>query len=423
MNYAVVSFGCRVNHADALAIEAALVARGGHAVPAEAADVIVVNSCSVTASADQGTRQAIRRLHRANPAARIVVTGCYATRAAGEVAALPGVTRIVPNHAKETMGDVVAAELGLPTGSRAVDGDGACGTAIEPGVAGRTAWTLRVQTGCEEACSYCIIPRTRGLSRSLAMDEVRRDVDVAVTRGFREVAIAGVHLGSWGRDLASPRVLADLLTALDRHDAPVRYRVSSLEPMDCTDAVIDAIAGASRIAPHLHLPLQHASDRLLAAMRRPYTLSRFDRVVGRVAERIPGVAIGTDVIVGFPGERDEDAEALADYLSRAPLSHVHVFPYSDRPGTEASAMGDRVHGATVRVRALRVRDVSRSLHEAFVASQVGTRHVALTLEDGTLALTGNYLKLRVPPRHPRNTWVSVTVESPGTGSFPSDNPS
>lgn len=420
MNYAVVSFGCRVNHADALAIESALVARGGHVAPVDTADVIIVNSCSVTAAADQGTRQAVRRLHRDNPGARILVTGCYATRAAGEVADLPGVARIVSNDQKHRVADEALDALGLPTGERGDDGGGACGTPIEPGVAGRTAWTLRVQTGCEEACSYCIIPRTRGASRSVAIDDVRREIDLAVERGFKEVAIAGVHLGSWGRDLATPRALADLLRALDAHGAPVRYRISSLEPMDCSDEVIDLIASSPRIAAHLHLPMQHASDRMLALMRRPYTRAQFDRVVRRAAQVIPGVAIGTDVIVGFPGEREDDAEATAKYLAGAPLSHVHVFPYSDRPGTEASRMGERVHGAVVRDRAWRLRAVSRALQDSFAASQVGSRQVALTLEDGSVALTGNYQKLRVPPRHPRNTWVAVIVAAPGTARFPDD---
>ena len=357
-----------------------------------------------------------------NPLARIVVTGCYATRAADEVAALPGVTRVVTNEQKHEVVRVALEVLGTSMGRRAADGDGACGAVIEPGVAGRTAWTLRVQTGCEEACSYCIIPRTRGASRSLSADAVMRDVDTAVARGFKEVAIAGVHLGSWGRDLPEPRALVDLLRALDAHGAPVRYRISSLEPMDCTDDVIDAIAGSARMAAHLHLPLQHASDRMLAAMRRPYTLAQFDRVVRRAADTIPGVAIGTDAIVGFPGESDAEAELLASFLADAPVSYVHVFPYSDRPGTEASRLGHRVHGSVVRDRGLRLRAVSRARRDAFARSQVGTHHRALTLEDGTLALTGNYLKLRVPPRHPRNTWVPVIVTSPDTARFPADPP-
>lgn len=458
LTYAIVNFGCRVNHADALAMEADLIARGGRPVAAERADVILVNSCSVTASADQGTRQSIRRLHRDNPSARILVTGCYATRAADEVGALPGVTHVIPNDHKDTLpgaavdgagssmvDDWPGGILGAPLGERGADGDGACGVAIEPGLAGRTAWTLRVQTGCEEACSFCIIPRTRGASRSRPIDDVRRDVDDAVARGFKEIAIAGVHLGSWGRDLpatwpasrgarpareadagATPGyairqgdgvTLVDLLRALESHGAPVRYRVSSLEPMDCTDDVIDTLAASSCFAPHLHLPLQHASNRLLQAMRRPYTLEAFDRVVTRAAAVIPGIAIGTDVIVGFPGERDEEADALASYLADAPLSHVHVFPYSDRPGTEASRMGDRVHGSIVRERGLRLRAVSQALRDRFATSQVGTRHRALTLEDGSIAVTGNYQKVSVPAVHPRNVWVDVEITSPGCARF------
>ena len=201
MKYAVVTFGCRVNQAESLAIEAAMLARGAIAVSPDEANVVVVNTCSVTASADQGARQTIRRIARANPTVRLVVTGCYATRLPGEVATLPNVVRVVENAGKDTLVEAVAEDLGLTTARRFGDGDGPCGNTLTPGTAGRTALTLRVQTGCEETCSYCIIPSTRGMSRSRPLEHVGEDVRRAVDAGYKEIVMTGVHLGSYGRDL------------------------------------------------------------------------------------------------------------------------------------------------------------------------------------------------------------------------------
>ena len=193
MKYSIVTFGCRVNQADSLRIEEDLRARGGEAVASSDAELVVVNTCSVTASADQGARQTIRRIARDNPSAQVVVTGCYASRRPDEVAALPNVVRVVGNHEKDW--------LVQTTAERFADGDGACGAPIEPGVAGRTAFTLRVQTGCEERCSYCIIPTTRGAGRSLPVERVLGEVARVAAAGFKEIALTGVHLGSYGRDL------------------------------------------------------------------------------------------------------------------------------------------------------------------------------------------------------------------------------
>jgi threonylcarbamoyladenosine tRNA methylthiotransferase MtaB len=399
-----------VNQADSLRIEEGLRARGGRDVPASEAEVVVVNTCSVTASADQGARQTIRRIARANPAVRVVVTGCYATRCESDVAALPGVVRVVRNHAKDTVVDAVFA------GRRAQDGDGPCGAAIEPGIAGRTAFTLRVQTGCEEACAYCIIPTTRGPGRSVAIEGVVRDVVRIAASGFKEIALTGVHLGSYGRDLEPRRSLIDLLRALDACPADVVFRISSLEPMDCTPAIVDLVAsGGGRFAPHFHLPLQHASDRMLALMRRPYTLDEYRTLVDGIAARLPHASIGSDIIVGFPGESDDDFRENLEYLPASPLTHLHVFPYSDRPGTVATAMRDKVEGIAIRERGQRVREIGAMLARRFRESQAGTARPGLTLEDGSLVVTDNYLKVRIPPGLARNQRVMVRVDQEGNG--------
>jgi threonylcarbamoyladenosine tRNA methylthiotransferase MtaB len=433
MKYSVITFGCRVNQADSLGFEEELLAQGAVAASPQEADVVVVNSCSVTASADQGTRQTLRRIARDNPRARIIVTGCYATRRPDDVSALPGVERVVVNDDKPRLVQLLRHPEGTAEGATIAEkthGDGPCGATIEPGVAGRTAFTLRVQTGCAEPCSYCIIPTTRGTPRSVSVDAILCEVDRVTAAGFKEIALTGVHLGSYGRDLEPRSSLIDLLRALggelpgsrsvrlqpDR-DPDVLFRISSLEPMDCSREVVDLIASSDRFAPHFHLPLQHASNRVLAAMRRPYTIEYYAALVDDIRARIPDASIGSDVIVGFPGETDEDFDQLVAYLEASPLTHIHVFPYSDRPGTPASAMAGKVNGVVVRERGRIVRDIGHRLSRRFHGSQVGTTHRALTLEDGTLAVTGNYQKIRIPPGRARNEWVRVRLTSHDYGEL------
>lgn len=409
----MITFGCRVNQADSLGFEEDLLREGAEPAPLDQADLVVVNTCSVTASADQAARQTIRRVSRVNPSARIVVTGCYATRRPADVNALPNVLRVVANPDKSRVIPLTLSALGYPhatTAERFGDGDGGCGERLAPGVAGRTAFTLRVQTGCSQPCSYCIIPTTRGEPTSVSIEEILRQVRRVSAAGFKEVALTGVHLGSYGRDLTPARSLSDLLLAVEG-ETDVLFRISSLEPMDCTRDVVDIVARSERFAPHFHLPLQHASNRMLSAMRRPYTFEFYRALVDGIRARIPHASIGSDLIVGFPGETDEDFEALRAYLEHSSLTHVHVFPYSDRPGTSAAALAGKVDPPIVRERARVLREIGHALSTAFRASQIGTVHRALTLEDGTLAVTGNYLKVRIAPGHARNKWTRVKIAS------------
>jgi len=412
VKYSIVTFGCRVNQADSLGFEEELLACGATAASPEQADLVVVNTCSVTASADQSARQTIRRIARSNPDARIVVTGCYATRQPADVASLPNVVRVIPNRAKAAL----VADA-LTTAERFGDGDGSCGARIEPGVGGRTAFTLRVQTGCAEECSYCIIPSTRGQPASVPLRDVQRQVERITDAGFKEIALTGVHLGSYGRDLVPRSSLLELLTALAALKRDVLFRISSLEPMDCSRRIVDLVASSPSFAPHFHLPLQHASRRVLSAMGRPYTVAYYSDLVEHVRHRLPAASIGSDVIVGFPGETDNDFEELVAYLETSPLTHLHVFPYSDRPGTRAAAMGGAVAGPIVRQRAAAIRAISQRLAARFNQSQIGTIRPGLTLEDGTLVVTDNYMKLRVAAGRHRNEWVRVRVVSDHDGEL------
>jgi threonylcarbamoyladenosine tRNA methylthiotransferase MtaB len=417
MKYSILTFGCRVNQADSLCLEEHLRARGAAGAPACEADLVIVNTCSVTATADQGARQAIRRIARENPSARIVVTGCYATRRPEELFALPHVVRVVSNEDKLRTIPLLEATGELTTAERFGDGAGACGAPLEPGMAGRTAFTLRVQSGCEERCSYCIIPSTRGAGRSMPIGAVLREAGRVAEAGFKEIVLTGVHLGSYGRDLAQRASLCGLLRALSGLEADVTFRISSLEPMDCTREIVDLVASSGgRFAPHFHLPLQHASDRMLALMRRPYTLAEYRRLVDSILERLPHASIGTDVIVGFPGETDADFESNLRYLPESGLSHLHVFPYSDRPGTEAARLTNKIAGRVVRARGLRIREIGAALSTRFRVSQIGTLRPGLTLEDGTLAVTDNYLKLRIAPGFGRNLRIAVRVGEDGRGT-------
>jgi threonylcarbamoyladenosine tRNA methylthiotransferase MtaB len=315
------------------------------------------------------------------------------------VRSLPGVAAVVTNEHKATFYKTLEA-----FGSAV---DGPCGRPIAPGLMGRTAWTLRVQTGCEEACSYCIIPTTRGPSCSRSHTEIRAEVDRVITAGYKEIALTGVHLGSYGRDLSPSSSLFDLLRTL-ASEAPVSgvplYRVSSLEPMDFPRGMLDL-----PVAPHFHLPLQHASNRILELMRRPYSIEHYSALVNTIRARLPHAAIGSDVIAGFPGETDEDFRELTEYLEGSPLTHLHVFPYSDRPGTVASTLPEKVHGSVIKARAQRLREISRTLADAFRARQRGTVRPALTIEDGTVAVSDNYFRVPAPPGHGRNEWVEVTL--------------
>lgn len=424
MKYSVITFGCRVNQADSLGFEQQLRAAGGTEGPPESADVVIVNTCSVTASADQAARQVVRRVSRTNPRARIVVTGCYATRQPEEVLALTNVLRVVPNDAKRQLVVDLLSDAGLTTSARFGDGEGSCGAPIEPGLAGRTAFTLRVQTGCEQPCAYCIIPTTRGVPRSASVADVLAEIERVVSAGFKEIALTGVHLGSYGRDLLPRATLLELLEALSSFirtrfasgiglQPGVLLRISSLEPMYCTPEIVDLVSSDACFAPHFHLPLQHASNDVLARMQRPYTIEYYAALVNRIRSRIPCASIGSDVIVGFPGESDDDFEQLSAYLEQSPLTHLHVFPYSHRPGTAAATMSGQVHGATTRARAARVREIGRRLAHRFRESQLGTIHRGLTLEDGSLVVTGNYLKVRIPAGRQRNDWVRVRVTQVG----------
>ena len=402
MKYSIHTFGCRVNQADSFAMEERLRARGAVAAQPDDANLVVVNTCTVTSAADQGARLLIRRIARRNASARIVVTGCYATREPGALASLPGVVRLVPNSGKDTLIQDVCG---------AWEHEGPCGPPIEPGVMGRTAFPMRVQTGCDAHCAFCVIPSTRGHSRSRPISDVLAEVERLALAGYRELWLVGVHLGSYGRDLQPAQSLASLLRALDGTRGSVSFRIGSLEPMDCSPDVVAMVGQSGRFTPHFHLPLQHGNDQVLGSMRRPYSVGFYRHLVGDIRARLPHASIGTDVIAGFPGESEAEAEASERTVASLPLSYVHVFPYSDRTGTAAAAMSPKIDPTVIKRRAARMREIGGRLAARFTRSQVGSTRPGLTLDDGTTVLTDNFLKVAVPPGLPRNARVSVHIDT------------
>ncbi|HSK08298.1 MAG TPA: MiaB/RimO family radical SAM methylthiotransferase [Vicinamibacterales bacterium] len=402
MKFSILTFGCRANQADSFRLEEELLARGHVAASPDTAELVLVNTCAVTGTAERQARSTIRRLARQNPAVRVVATGCYATRDASTLAALPNVIAARPNREKAALIEAIApADHAIPAT--------ACAGPV-PGARGRTIYPLLAQVGCNRRCSYCIVPATRGPSASRPLQALVRDAGRLCRAGYREIVLTGVHLGAWGRDLDPPRTLAALLSALERLPNGLTVRLSSIEPMDCSAGVIEILARADgRFAPHLHLPLQHASDRLLRAMRRPYTFEEYGRLVEQIRARLPHAAIGTDLIAGFPGETEADVELTERALADLPLAYAHVFAYSDRPGTEAAQLEPKVPGVQIRERVRRLAERARGVKRRFEAQQVGAIRPALTLGNGTVALTDNYIKVSIPPGLRRNERIRVRL--------------
>lgn len=444
----IEQFGCRATQADAAAIERQLRDRGYlSAREARGADVVVVNTCTVTASADAQARNAIGAIHRGNPAARILVTGCYAQRAPEELSALSGVTWVVGNSHKaeipallEAVRTTSAAPDFFPLQSLASDAMSlARGPAkiltgnifeqteifaapIQGGEAGRTRPILKIQDGCDSRCAYCVIPYVRGRSRSLAPERVIAEVAALVSRGAREIVLSGINLGTYGRDL-SPRVaLGDLLRRILGETSLERLRLSSIEPQDVTADLVGLFASSPRLARHFHVPLQSGSDRILAAMHRWYRAGHYARRVGLVREALPDAAIGADLIAGFPGETDEDHAATLDFIARSPLTYLHVFSFSARPGTPAAHLGSQVSTGVIARRARELRALGESKKAAFREAQAGRRMRVLTLNRGgedaagpwTGGISGNYLDVRIAGRRPANQWLDAEI-SRGAG--------
>ncbi len=424
--------------------------------------MVVLNTCTVTSAADQDARAAIRRVRRQNPDARIVVTGCYAQRAPEEIATLPGVNVVVGNSHKHRLAEIAlqnglirkATQPGFVSLSQLTENreprtensifvsdifahTELLAAPVFDAANERTRPNLKVQDGCDNRCSFCVIPFVRGQSRSLGVERILREVNTLVAAGYREVVISGINLGRWGKDLtahvgtgyvgtaargrpgerSSPAFLVDLIRAILSETTLEKLRISSIEPMDWSDELISLAAASPRIANHAHVPMQSGSDAVLRRMHRKYRPWHYREKIEKIHAAMPTAAIGADVMVGFPGETDAEFEATRKMVEELPFTYLHVFTYSARPGTPAADMANQVPVHIARERNRILRELASEKKLAFMRSFVGKPVDAITLNvvgsdaagEFTEALTDNYLKLRLRGRHGANRWRVATV--------------
>jgi MiaB/RimO family radical SAM methylthiotransferase len=532
----IENFGCRATQADGAALERQFLERGlERAGAARDAEIVVLNTCTVTEGADKDARASIRRLRRVNPGCRILVTGCYAQRVPDEVAALPGVTWVVGNSHKHQAAEIATgsssstspssssskaagfvpltqlssspaeeSEYGCPAAEGASDfeevvaslkrcpdtnlspdtnlnpatnpspdtnlsfsaqrkpaadqifagqvrrGEGAAvivgdifahtelmAAPVFEAANERTRPNLKVQDGCDNRCSFCVIPYVRGQSRSLPRERVIEEVNTLVAAGYREVVISGINLGRWGRDLGESSQFSVLSSQIKPELRPLRptisgprleslihdileqtslqkLRISSVEPMDWSDDLIELMASSGRIAKHAHVPMQSGSDAVLRRMHRKYRPWHYREKILRIRAAMPKAAIGADVMVGFPGETEQEFAETCSMIEELPFTYLHVFTYSARPGTLAAELPGQVPVAVARERNRALREIASSKKAAFMRSLVGTVVEAITLQSGgaefTEALSENYLKMRISGRHEANRWMDLEVE-------------
>jgi threonylcarbamoyladenosine tRNA methylthiotransferase MtaB len=501
--YYVENFGCRATQADGAALERQFEERGMSraSTPAQAA-VVVLNTCTVTAAADQDARSAIRRVRRRNPEAQIVVTGCYAQRAPEEIAALPGVSFVIGNSHKHQLVELmlentpVAETTFIPLASLTENRELRTGNSIFvsdifahtellaapvfDAANERTRPNLKVQDGCDNRCSFCVIPYVRGQSRSLGLDRIIREVNGLLESGYRELVVSGINLGRWGRDrdlraqpsapsqnltsdvrsprsdtqrltpeaaFPNPRVgrrkagFEDLIRAILSETALEKLRISSVEPMDWTDELIFLVASSPRIAKHAHVPMQSGSDAVLRRMHRKYRPWHYRAKIEKIRAAMPTAAIGADVMVGFPGETDSEFEATRRMIEDLPFTYLHVFTYSARPGTPAAEMANQVPVHIARQRNRILRELAAEKKLSFMRGFIGKEIEAITLRSCdvgapardvvdtnsaevetstsgfTEALTDNYLKLRLRGHHEPNRWLQARIDDVVDGAL------
>jgi threonylcarbamoyladenosine tRNA methylthiotransferase MtaB len=376
------------------------------------AELVVLNTCTVTALADQDVRKAAHRVHRENPDARILVTGCYAQRAPEELAVLPGVYWVVGNSHKNEIPEIVT-EPGTPYHGEIRVGDifaarEFLSAPVEDAAGDRTRPNLKIQDGCNNRCSFCIIPFVRGRSRSSPADQVIGQVRNLASR-YCEIVLSGINLGRWGREPGSTMRLPDLIRRLLQETDVARLRLSSVEPMDWSDDLLDLAATEPRIAKHIHAPLQSGSDRVLRRMHRKYRPRHYEERVRKARAAIPNAAIGADVMTGFPGETAEEFEESRAFIESLPFTYLHVFTYSERPGTPAAESPDQIPLEIRKDRNRILRDLAARKNLEFRRRMIGRTLSVVTLTEG--ALSDNFLKVELAMPRPANALIDVHIGS------------
>ena len=410
-SFYVHNFGCRASQADGAALEAALSGQGLDAAQRlSEAELVVLNTCTVTSAADDDARQAIRRVQRENPGAKILVTGCYAQRAPEDLASLPGVTWVVGNSHKVRIPELVL-DSPLPYHGQIHVSDifaqhEFLSAPVDDAAGDRTRPNLKIQDGCNNRCSFCVIPFVRGRSRSApaqqVIDQVRN-----LARRYREIVLSGINLGRWGREPGSSMRLVDLIRRLLSQTEVERLRLSSVEPMDFSDDLLGLMAESPRVASHVHAPLQSGSDRVLRRMHRKYRPRHYEDRIRKARAWMPDAAIGADVMVGFPGETEDEFEESRRFIENLPFTYLHVFTYSARPGTPAAESPYQVPVAVRKERNRRLRELAAQKNLEFRRTMLGRNLSAVTLEYG--ALSENYLKIELASPRPANQLIDVEI--------------
>jgi len=380
----IVTLGCKTNQFESAAMSEQLQKAGYRQVDFDAgAELVIVNTCTVTAATDSQSRNLIRRARRINPQSRVVVTGCYAQIDPESLAELPGVALVIGNEEKKDfLQRLTVLDDDLPQVSVADIRQVALAETLPlHSFEQRSRAFVQIQNGCDAFCSYCIIPYARGRSRSVAAADVVKQVENLSAAGFPEVVLTGIHIGNYGHDLQQPLDLHKLLQQIDKSDFSGRLRLGSIEPTELPEKLLEYIAAADWICPHYHIPLQAGDDKILQRMNRHYTTDFFRQLLLDIHQRQPGAAIGLDVITGFPGETERQFEATCQYLESLPFSHLHVFPFSKRPGTPAAEMKEQLPGNIVKERAAILREIGEQKLHNYAARFVG-QSLEIVIEGG-----------------------------------------
>ena len=424
-----LTVGCKLNNCETEVLERHFSRAGWDVVSREEpSDVTVVNTCTVTARSDADCRKLIRHAKSMNPAGRVVVTGCLAERTPDALAGMPEVAAVIGNRAKKNLLSIVTAELQKASGPliASQDQSGPGFLPLSPRVgslsATRTRATVQVQEGCDEHCTYCIVPRVRGRSRSRPIEDIVAETETLVAGGSVEIALTGVNTGAWGLDLGAEGGIAAVVDAILRVHTPSgqrveRLRLNSLEPQAITPDLVRKCAMEPRVCRHFHVPLQSGSDAILRKMNRRYTAAEYAQKIELIAEHIPDVAIGADVMVGFPGETDKQFGETFELIRRLPLTYLHVFPFSPREGTPALRLGPAISSERKQERSRALRELGNRKRLQFHLRHVG--NVVTVLLEGKpvtattvlSGLTDNYIRVAVrAPSDRINTLVPVYVE-------------
>lgn len=399
LTVAFATLGCKTNQFESAAMRESLEQAGYRVVPfAAGAELVIVNTCTVTSATDAQSRNLVRRARRLNPACRVVVTGCYAQIDPQTLTDLPGVELVIGNEEKRDLLGHLQRAAEQPVAVADIRAATAAAIPVLASVAERSRAFVQIQNGCDAFCSYCIIPHARGPSRSAPPEQVLAQLRQLAGQAVPEIVLTGIHVGNYGLDLQPRSSLLELLQRIEAETPVRRLRLGSIEPTEIDDALIAHIAVSRVVCPHLHIPLQAGDDAVLARMRRPYGREAFRALVERIVAAMPEAAVGLDVIAGFPGETEDEFENTVRLIAELPVSHLHVFPYSRRPGTAAATMPGHLPGDVKKARAERLRRLGEEKLATFAARFVG-RELEVAVEGGGMGgqlkgVTRNYLEVR-----------------------------